>query len=135
MDLFNREIIGYVAGAKKDANLVYQAFLNCKYSLYKISIFHTDRGSEFKNKLIEDVLKTFEITRSLSKKGCPYSNAVAESLYHVVKTEFMKKRKFDILESLETGLFDYVNWYNNLRIHGSLDYMTPSEYRSAIATS
>lgn len=134
MDLFNREIIGYAAGAKKDANLVYQAFLNCKYPLDKINIFHTDRGNEFKNKLIENVLDTFKITRSLSEKGCPYDNAVAESLYHIMKTEFVKKRRFDNLESLEIELFDYVNWYNNLRIHGSLDYMTPSEFRDAMAT-
>ena len=133
MDLFNREIIGFSAGARKDANLVYKAFLNCKYSLDKVSIFHTDRGNEFKNQLIEDVLKTFNITRSLSKKGCPYDNAVAESLYHILKTEFVKKRKFDSLESLEIELFDYINWYNNLRIHGSLDYMTPAEYRIADA--
>lgn len=129
MDLFNREIIGYAAGAKKDANLVYQAFLNCKYPLDKISIFHTDRGNEFKNKVIEEVLRTFKISRSLSEKGCPYDNAVAESLYHILKTEFVKGRKFDSLEVLERELFDYVNWYNNLRIHGSLDYMTPSEFR------
>lgn len=135
MDLFNREIIGYAAGAKKDANLVYQAFLNCKYPLDKISIFHTDRGNEFKNKLIENVLDTFKITRLLSEKGCPYDNAVAESLYHIMKTEFIKKRKFENLESLETELFDYVNWYNNLRIHGSLDYMTPSEFRDAMTTN
>lgn len=131
MDLFNREIIGFSAGSKKDSTLVYQAFLNCKYSLDKISIFHTDRGSEFKNKLIEDVLETFKITRSLSKKGCPYDNAVAESLYHIIKTEFVKKRKFESLESLETELFDYVNWYNKLRVHGSLNYMTPIEYRAS----
>lgn len=131
MDLFNREIIGYAAGPRKDADLVYQAFLNCKYPLDKIRIFHTDRGNEFKNKVIEEVLTTFKISRSLSEKGCPYDNAVAESLYHILKTEFVKGRRFDNLESLETELFDYVNWYNNLRIHGSLDYMTPSEFREA----
>ncbi|MFR2989680.1 MAG: IS3 family transposase, partial [Faecalibacillus sp.] len=31
---------------------------------------------------------------------------------------------------LERELFDYVNWYNNIRIHGSLEYKTPIEYRS-----
>lgn len=131
MDLFNREIIGYAAGPKKNASLVYEALLNCKYPLDEISIFHTDRGNEFKNKLIEEVLKTFGIRRSLSKKGCPYDNAVAESLYHIIKTEFIRKRKFDSLKTLETELFDYVNWYNNLRIHGSLGYMTPTEYRAS----
>ncbi len=114
---------------KISRSLVYEAFLNCKYPLDKISIFHTDRGNEFNNKLIEEVIQTFDIKRSLSKKGCPYDNAVAESLYHIIKTEFIRKRRFDSLASLENELFDYVNWYNNIRIHGSLDYMTPIEYR------
>ena len=34
-----------------------------------------------------------------------------------------------IIDLLETELFDYVNWYNNFRIHSSLDYLTPVEYK------
>ncbi len=89
----------------------------------------SDRGNEFKNKIIEEVLETFEITRSLSAKGCPYDNAVAEATYKIVKTEFAFNRKFNNFKELELELFDYVNWYNNIRIHGSLDYKTPVEYR------
>ena len=48
IDLFNGEIIGYSAGRKKNAELVYEAFLNSTADLSKICIFHTDRGSEFK---------------------------------------------------------------------------------------
>lgn len=130
LDLHNREVIGYSAGFKKDANLVYQAFLTCKYSLSKIEIFHTDRGNEFKNRVIEEVIKTFDIKRSLSKKGCPYDNAVAESFYNIIKTEFIKQKIFLNISSLELELADYINWYNNYRIHGSLDYLTPIEYKN-----
>ena len=70
-NLFNREIVGYSVGAKKDANLVYEAFMNSTINLSKIKIFHTDRGNEFKNKIIDEVLKVFNIERSLSKKGMP----------------------------------------------------------------
>ena len=38
-------------------------------------------------------------------------------------------KRFESLEELELELFDYVNWYNNVRIHGSLDYKTPIEFR------
>lgn len=129
LDLHNREIIGYSAGTKKDANLVYQAFLNCKYPLSKIKIFHTDRGNEFKNKTINEVINTFDIERSLSNKGCPYDNAAAESLYNIIKTEFIKGRSFENIDILILELGDYVNWYNNHRLHGSLDYLTPMEYK------
>ena len=53
--------------------------MNSTINLSKIKIFHTDRGNEFKNKIIDEVLKVFNIERSLSKKGCPYDNAVAEA--------------------------------------------------------
>lgn len=77
VDLFNREIIGYAAGKNKDAELVSSAFATIERPLGEIQILHTDRGNEFKNKAIDELLTTFEIKRSLSKKGCPYDNAVA----------------------------------------------------------
>ncbi|GAA3652651.1 hypothetical protein GCM10022323_12940 [Asaccharospora irregularis DSM 2635] len=129
LDLYNREIIGYSAGKNKDAKLVYKAFSTIKRPLKDIEILHTDRGNEFKNKIIDDLLTTFQINRSLSKKGCPYDNAVAEATFKVVKTEFAFNRIFESFEELEYLLFDYVNWYNNNRIHSSLNYLTPVEYR------
>lgn len=124
-----KEIIGYAAGKHKTADLVYKAFSKIKCDLSKINIFHTDRGNEFKNKIIDEVLETFKIERSLSKKGCPYDNAVAEATYKIIKTEFAFNRIFENFEELETELFDYVNWYNNIRIHSSLNYLTPIEYK------
>lgn len=79
INLFNREIVGYSAGDKKDADLVYEALVTSKINLSKIKIFHTDRGNEFKNKIIDEVLEAFDIKCSLSKKGCPYDSAVAEA--------------------------------------------------------
>lgn len=130
LDLHNREIIGYSSGARKDAMLVYQAFSTIKHSLNDIMIFHTDRGNEFKNNTIDGLIDTFNIKRSLSKKGCPYDNAVAEATFKVVKTEFVYQTAFQSLEQLKLELADYINWYNNLRIHSALDYLTPVEYKS-----
>jgi len=129
VDLFNREIIGYSAGPYKDANLVYRAFSGVKTRLDAITLFHTDRGKEFKNKLVDEVLETFNIKRSLSMKGCPYDNAVAEATFKIVKTEFTRNYHFDSLEQLEIMLADYVNWFNNIRIHSTLGYLSPKEYK------
>ena len=130
LDLYNREIIGYSAGVHKDANLVYEAFANVNRNLMDISIFHTDRGSEFKNKIIDGVMQTFGIQRSLSKKGCPYDNAVAEATFKIFKTEFVKPSTFYSLEHLKLELSDYVHWYNNFRIHSTLDYLSPVDFRN-----
>ena len=129
VDLFNREIIGYSAGIHKDAQLVYDAFATVKTDLRNIQMFHSDRGSEFKNQLLDEVISTFKIKRSLSMKGCPYDNAVAEATFKIFKTEFVDGRNFDSLYRLRQELEEYVNWFNNGRIHGSLNYLTPIEFR------
>lgn len=129
VNLFNREIIGYSAGPHKTAKLVKQAFMTVSENLGNIHIFHTDRGNEFKNQLIDETLETFNITRSLSHKGCPYDNAVAEATFKIIKTEFVKNQIFMNLDALRLHLADYVNWFNNHRIHSSLGYLTPVEYR------
>ncbi len=129
LDLHNREIIGYSAGPNKDAELVYQAFATIKHNLRKVSIFHTDRGNEFKNNAIDGILDTFEIDRSLSKKGCPYDNAVAEATFKSFKVEFVYQHAFENLNELRLELFDYVNWYNNIRLHSSLGYLPPTTYK------
>jgi len=131
IDLFNREIIGYSAGPHKDAALVSRAFAKVQDDLGQIQWFHTDRGSEFKTLKIDELLETFYIGRSLSKKGCPYDNAVAEATYKVMKTEFVNQMDFQSLHHLQLELYDYVNWYNKHRIHGSLRYMTHVQYRQA----
>ena len=130
IDLFNREIIGYSAGPNKDANLVYEAFATVKANLTEIKMFHTDRGNEFNNQLLDEMLETFKIKRSLSLKGCPYDNAVAESTFKIFKTEFVYGRNFDSLEKMKLELGDYINWFNNYRLHGSLGYLSPKQYKA-----
>ncbi|HEK6254820.1 TPA: IS3 family transposase [Staphylococcus aureus] len=130
IDLFNREIVGYSAGKNKGANLVSKAISRINHNLEQIKLFHTDRGKEFDNHLIDEVLETFKIKRSLSTKGCPYDNAVAEATMKAMKTEFVKQMQFENLEQLKTELFDYVNWYNNFRPHSSLQYLTPVAFKN-----
>ncbi|AQD18918.1 transposase [Staphylococcus aureus] len=124
IDLFNREIVGYSAGKNKDVNLVSKAISKINHNLEQIEQFHTDRGKEFDNHLIDAVLETFKIKRSLITKGCPFDNAVAEATMKAMKTQF------ENLEQLETELFDYVNWYNNFRPHSSLQYLTPVAFKN-----
>lgn len=129
LDLGAREIIGYSAGNHKNAELVHQAFSTVKGSLFDIRMFHTDRGSEFDNALIDGLLDSFKISRSLSMKGCPYDNAVAESTFKMIKAEFVSRRRFDTIEQLRLELADYVHWFNNIRLHGTLGYLSPAEFK------
>ena len=97
--------------------------------------YHLNKEKDVKldedEKLIEEILKVFGIKRSLSKKGSPYDNAVSEAVNKVMKTEFIYQENFTNFQELNLKLAEYVYWYNNLRIHGSLGYKTPVEYRKA----
>jgi transposase InsO family protein len=128
LDLHNRKILGSAVAKNKTPEIVKKAFYGVQNDLRKIRLFHTDRGSEFKNYVVEEILKAFGIGRSLSAKGSPTDNAVAEAMYSIIKAEFAFKREFVSIDELELLWFDYVNWYNNVRIHGTLDYATPAEF-------
>jgi Transposase and inactivated derivatives len=106
------------------------AFATVKVNLGEIQLFHTDRGSEFNNQLIDDILSTFNIKRSLSMKDCPYDNAVAESTFKIFKTEFIYGRNFESLDKLQLELCDYIHWFNNHRIHSALGYLSPREFKA-----
>lgn len=129
VDLFNREIVGASAGPNKDAALVYKALSSIQGNLTNVRLFHTDRGSEFDNQLMREATEAFGIQRSLSAKGCPYDNAVAEATYKSFKIEFVYQRTFLTLEQLQLELGDYVHWFNNIRIHQTLGYLTPVEFK------
>jgi transposase InsO family protein len=61
------------------------AFAKIRTGLRKNQLFHTDRGSEFKNKVVDKIIETFQMERSLSNKGCP----VAEATFKLCKIEFV----------------------------------------------
>ena len=75
-DLANRQIAGHSVGVRHDADLVPAAFAALRFPLDEIEVFHTDRGGEFTGERIERMLDVFGITRSLSRPGNPYDNAV-----------------------------------------------------------
>ena len=132
IDLFNREIVGHMARPKKDADLVVATIYNSNIPLNKVKMFHTDRGSEFKNNKIDNILQAFGIERSLSNAGNPYDNAVAERTYLTIKREFVRKQNFESLNVLNLKLNKYIKWYNNKRLHSKLNNMSPVEYWNSV---
>ncbi len=128
INLYNRAVVGFSISKNKDANMVYKALVSSKVNFSKVEIFHTDRGSEFCNYKIDNFLKAFNIKRSLSHKGSPHDNAVAEAFYKTLKTEFIHCCSFASIYQLERELTEYINWYNSKRLHSSLGYVAPLEY-------
>jgi len=62
-------------------------------------------------------------------KGCPYDNAVSEATYKIIKTEFVRNQQFETLDDLKRKLDQYVKWFNEKRIHSTLGYLSPLEFK------
>ena len=131
LDLYNREIVGHACGERKDADLVKASFATIAFPLFEIEVFHTDRGPEFDNMAVDEMLEVFGITRSLSRKGNPYDNAAIESMNKTLKTASIYRRSYSSIDELRHEVNSYVQWYNNERMHSTLGYMSPVEFREA----
>lgn len=125
----NRQIVGRSAGKHKNAQLVMDAISQISINLNSVELFHSDRGKEFDNHLLDECLKEFGNERSLSHKGCSYDNAVAEATFKAVKIEFVSNTIFNSLEQLRLQFNHYVDWFNYNRLHSSLNYQSPIEYK------
>jgi len=132
VSLSNRQIVGYRVGKHKTAELVMSALSQVKQPLSTLNVFHSDRGKEFDNKLLDNCFKAFNITHSLSKKGCPYDNAVAEATFKTIKTEFVKGETFITTTELQQAFTAYAYWYNHKRLHSSLGYLSPVEFKKQV---
>ncbi|HBZ81224.1 MAG TPA: hypothetical protein DEP07_12700 [Brevibacillus sp.] len=73
----------------------------------------------------------FSFRKAISSFSSDDDNAVAEATYKIIKTEFVNvnQMNFQSLRHLVLELYDYVKWFNKHRIHGTLGYVTPAQYR------
>ena len=75
------------------------------------------------------------VKHSYSKKGYPYDNASMESFNAILKKEEVNVNNYETFSEAKLAIFEFIeSWYNNRRIHSSLDYITPNEkYNNYIA--
>ena len=103
IDLANRSIAGHGADTGRTADLVMAAFATLDFPLTEVEVFHTDRGSEF-------------------------DNAVVESTNRLLKKELIYRNHYTSLEQLRSDPDDYVWWSDNQRLHSTLAYRSPNEF-------
>ena len=127
-DLANRGIAGHSVGQARDASLVLGAFATLDFPLTDVQVFHTDRGSEFDNTRIDELLDVFGIKRSLSRKGNPYDNAVVESTNRLLKKELVYRNSYATIEQPGRDPDDYVWQSDNQRLHSTPGYRSPKEF-------
>ena len=131
IDLFSRKVVGWSMDDNMRVSLVNDALemairrRNPKLGL----IWHTDRGSQYASNTHKDLLKENGIVQSMSRKGNCWDNAVAESFFHSLKTEFTNHEIFKTRAQANEMIFEYIEvFYNRQRMHSSNNYLSPVEY-------
>lgn len=131
MDVFTREIKGWDFSETMDAVNTNNAFIEAVRSApgsLEGLIFHSDQGSQYCSSKVRKKLVLLKITQSMSRKGNCYDNAYAESLFSTIKRE-LGCDHFKNKEQAKRVIFEYLNWYNRDRLHSSLGYLSPLEYK------
>lgn len=132
MELFNREIIGYSLSNSLKTEMTVNPALDMAVRHRQPPagvIFHSDRGVQYASKSFRKKLADYHMIQSMSGKGNCYDNAVTETFFKTLKTEWIYGRKFRNREELQQSLFDYIQiFYNRKRAHSALGYLAPAEY-------
>ena len=95
--------------------------------------FHSDRGSEYVAFKYRNWLKAKGVVQSLNRKGRMTDNASMESFYSSFKAERIHRNEFVTEKELRATIIEYVKFYNEKRIHSSINYMTPVEYEAMMS--
>ena len=96
-------------------------------------VHHSDRGSPYTCEDYQAVLEQHGITVSMSRSGNCYDNAAMESWFSTLKAELGEQ--FAGPTEAKHELFEYVEvFYNQERLHSSLDYVSPAEFEAAFRT-
>lgn len=133
LDLGNKEVIGW----SMDSTMTKELAINALEQAIRRAkpprgvIHHSDRGSQYASYSYQEVLKRHGFIPSMSRKGNCYDNACAESFFSTLKNELIYRTRFKTREAARQAIFEYIEvYYNRVRLHSSLEYMSPYEYRN-----
>ena len=137
IDLCDRKVIGWsISNTLKTSETVIPAWkmavINRPLSDYLI--FHSDRGIQYAcTEFVELIGTNPFVLQSMSRKGDCWDNAVAESFFKTLKTEWIYRNKYATKNQARVSVFEYIEtWYNTQRSHSSLNYLSPDEFGKLI---
>jgi len=131
IDLFSRIVVGWDLSDSLDRQSTIKAFNKALMRRNPSAglLVHSDRGVQYVSHEFRDFLKQKDFTQSMSRKGNCWDNAVAESFFHTLKTQYVNHVHFKNKVSAELGLFNYIEaYYNRRRRHSSNGYKSPATY-------
>ena len=130
-DLYDNSIVAYKTGTEQNINLVLRTIKAAKIK-EKITAelqLHSDQGFQYTSQAYFNLTKSYGIIPSMSRRGNPYDNAMAENFFSILKTECIYRTKLRTYEEARLLIGQYIDFYNNERIQLKTK-LTPIEFRS-----
>ena len=131
-DAYSRKIIGHclypILKAQGPLQALHMALE--QYIGTQRLIHHSDRGVQYCCSDYITELKSRDIAISMTENGDPYENAIAERINGILKGEFGLDSYFDSFDQANEAVGRAIAIYNQMRPHGSCDYMTPDQAHS-----
>ena len=130
-DLYNNSIVAYKTGTEQNINLVLSTIRAAKRK-EKVTAelqLHSDQGFQYTSHAYFKLTQSYNITPSMSRRGNPYDNALAENFFSILKTECIYRVKLRTYEEARLLIDEYIRFYSNERIQTKTK-LTPLELRS-----
>ena len=130
-DLYDRSIVAYKTSTVQNINLVLNTIKAAKRK-EKVTgemQLHSDQGFQYTSQPYFNLTKSYHITPSMSRRGNPYDNALAENFFSILKTECIYRTKIKTFAEARQLIDDYIYFYNHQRIQFKTK-LTPLELRS-----
>ena len=134
MDLWNNELVAHFISAKRGDRMTYLNGLRNLIDLKQLHtdmemVLHTDQGSVYASKDFNEILPTYNITRSMSRAGTPTDNGAMESINGWIKAEIFADMPVTGKRDIRDEITDYVKFFNEERPAYALGYLTPKQYK------
>jgi putative transposase len=115
-------------------NTIRKLINNRRVKLTKDAFIHSDQGCHYTSPIFQNLLKTYKLGQSMSRRGNCWDNAPQESFFGHFKDEaYIKSCK--TLDELRKEIREYMIYYNNYRYQWALKKMTPVQYRNHLLNS
>lgn len=131
IDLFSRKVVGWAMSNHINASLVREALsmAYCRRKPEKGLTHHSDRGSQYAGGDYQKLLESYGMTCSMSRKGDCWDNAVVESFFHSLKTEWTTGTLYHNRNDARRDVIHYIEmFYNCHRLHSFLEYKCPNDF-------
>ena len=130
-DLYDLSIVSYRTSPKQTVNLVLDTIRDAK-AKEKVTdglALHSDQGFQYISQEYFNLTQAYHISPSMSRRGNPYDNALAENFFSILKTECIHRVKLRTFAEADQVIDEYIHFYNHVRLQ-SKTKLTPVEFRN-----